>query len=258
MSGGAREPGRSVANKLITLVGAFAVGHEELTLTEISHRSDLPIVTARRLLGELVDQRLVERTPSGRYRIGLRLWEIGSHAVRRNALRQAAIPPMRDMYNSTYENIQLAVPDAGQVLYVERITGARSAPSRAVVGSRWPLHATCAGKVLLAHMDREAAHAALTGELARLTPHTVVRPGLIARNLADIRDRGVAVSYGEDETGLISVAAPIFEPGGQDAVAAIAIIGHWHPRGVRRLAPAVRAAARTASAELRVAMETNA
>jgi hypothetical protein len=54
-----------VVSRLAAVLSAFSVDHEELTLTAISHRSELPLVTARRLLGELVNEQLVERLPSG-------------------------------------------------------------------------------------------------------------------------------------------------------------------------------------------------
>lgn len=256
MSGRAREPGRTVTSRLAAVLGAFAVDHEELTLTEVSRRSGLALATTRRLLLELAREKLVERVPSGNYRVGLRLWEIGSHSIRRNVLRRVAIPAIRDLYNATLDNVLLAAPDAGQVLYLERISGDRSAPSRTAVGSRWPLHASAVGKVFLAFMAEADARRALTGPLSQLTADTVAQPGLLWRSLAKVRGTGIAFSYGEDEVGLIGVAAPIFDRVRPEAVAALALVGPWQPRRMQRLATAVGRAADSISTQLQAEMES--
>ncbi len=240
MSGGSQEAGRSVTSKLCAVLAAFDADNDELTIAAIGRRSGLPATTARRLVAQLAEQKLLEPVVGGRFRVGLLLWRIGSHAVRRNALRAATIPEMRDLFNATGENVQLAVVDERQALYIERITGPKSVPSRAIVGSRWPLHATGAGKALLAHMT--PLPTGYESSLPKLTVRTISEPSVLRAALTQIRRTGVAFAFGEDENGTIAVAAPVLGP--NDApIASIAVIGHWRPAVMRKVVPLIRESA---------------
>jgi DNA-binding IclR family transcriptional regulator len=76
----------------------------------------------------------------------LRLWEIGSLAPRTTSLRDITTPFMQDLYEATHENVQLAVLDGREALYLEKITGRRSVGAKTRRGGRLPLHATAVGK----------------------------------------------------------------------------------------------------------------
>lgn len=145
MSGNARDPGRSTIDRVLTLLDVFDGG--DLTLAEIAVRSGLPLTTCHRLLAILERWEGVERLPSGQYRIGVHLWEIGTWAAA-TSLREIALPFMQDLYESTRENVQLAIRDHHSALIIERLTGLRAVRTVSWVGRRLPLHATGVGKLL--------------------------------------------------------------------------------------------------------------
>src|SRR5574340_299537 len=107
VSGGNSDPGRTVTSKVIAILEAVSAGGGRLTLSQISRRSRLPIATVHRLAGELVGWGGLERDAGGAYRIGARLWEIGSLTPNRTGLRELAMPFMEDIYEVTHENVQL-------------------------------------------------------------------------------------------------------------------------------------------------------
>ena len=90
----------------------------------------------------------------------------GSSGLWRRPLDPAkiALPFMQDLNEVTHENVQLAVRDGYDALYVERIRGPRSAPIPTSPGGRLPLHATGVGKALVAYApltsSRRSSHAA--------------------------------------------------------------------------------------------------
>src|SRR3712207_6569615 len=86
-----------------------------------------------------------------RYRVGLRVWELGALAPRGLGLREAALPFMEDLYEVTHQNVQLAVRDETEVVFVERIAGRDAVPVQTRVGGRFALPPTGVGLVLLAH-----------------------------------------------------------------------------------------------------------
>jgi DNA-binding IclR family transcriptional regulator len=241
MAGNSGEPGRSVTSKVLAILGAFSATHSELTLAQIARRTNLPVPTVHRLARELVTWGGLERLPDGTYRIGLRLWEIGSLAPQQRRIRQIAIPYMEDLYEATHGNVQLAVREGHEALYIEKISGRYAVPIVSRVGGRLPLHATGVGKVLLAHAAPEVIDEIVGAGLARLTPKTIVMPGKLLRALAEVRRTGLAFCYEEMTLGSVSVATPIHAPD-QTVIAALSIVVHSFPADAQRFAPAVRAA----------------
>lgn len=241
MAGNSTETGRSVSSRLLAVLGCFDLARPTLSLTEVARTSGLPLSTARRLLLELTEWGAVERLPDQRYRIGIRLWQIGSLALQQRDLRDAAVPFMQDLYGATKENVQLVVLDGTQALCIEKISSAKAVPTATHVGGRLPLHATGVGKVLLAYSPAGVLRTAIERGLARMTPNTITEPGRLAAALREARSRGLGYSYEEMTLGAVSVAAPILVAG-DVLCGAIGIVTHSHTR-LDRLAPAVHAAA---------------
>lgn len=242
---GGAPSGQSVPSRVFAVLDCFRHGKASMTLSEVATLSGIPLSTTRRLLLELTSWGGVERLPDGSYRIGMRLWELGSLAPRQRDLRDAASPYMHDLYEAAEENVQLCVLDGLEVLCVEKLFGRRAVPTETDVGERMPLHATAAGKALLAFSEPEILHAVVDGGLRRLTPNTLVEPGRLAAALQRTRETGLAYSFEERTLGVVSVASPMLRPDGR-LLGAISIVARVGTR-LDRLAPAVRTAALTIS-----------
>ncbi|MCF2127321.1 IclR family transcriptional regulator [Strepomyces sp. STD 3.1] len=235
--------------RLLSVLAAFDHGHPALSLTEISRRAGLSLTTAHRLVRALTRWGALERDPSGVYHVGLRLWEVAALAPRGLALRQVALPYLEDLYEATHENVQLAVRDGGEVVYIEWLAGRSSVGVHIRVGARWPLHATGVGLALLAHGEPEFQEAYRAGPLASFTPYTITDPGLLRRVLAEVRRTGAAVSDRQVTDDALSVAAPLYGPDGTVTAAVSVVVPHAGAR-VPALVPAVRVAARGISRAL--------
>jgi DNA-binding IclR family transcriptional regulator len=249
VSGADSRRGRSVVSKAVSLLDAFAIGEEELSLNELARRTRLPLSTTYRLANELVLWGGLERGDGGGYRVGLRLLEIGARAPRSSGLLEIVVPFMQDLFVATRENVHLAVVEGHEALYIERVTGLQSIAVKSRRWGRMPLHATGVGKVLLAYADSDFVDQVIAEGLARFTAYTIVAPGHLRRNLAEIRHTGVGFAHEEMTVGRLSVAAPLFDADTR-VVAALSIVV---PTTVdsQRLAPAVRTAALGASRRLR-------
>jgi DNA-binding IclR family transcriptional regulator len=242
MAGGSTEwRGRSVISKVVALLDAFTPAAPELSLGELAQLTGLPVSTTYRLVSELVDWGGLERVAGGGYRIGLRLWEVGSLAPRGETLREVALPFMSDLYEATRENVHLAVLDGTEVLYVEKLSGRRAMPVRTRRGGRLPLHATAAGKVLLAYAPESLFRETVAAGLKRYTAHTIIAPGHLRRALTEIRRTGIGYAREELTVGSHSVASAVLDADGS-AVAALSVTLR-SARDLRRLGPAVRTAA---------------
>ncbi|PRX44725.1 IclR family transcriptional regulator [Prauserella shujinwangii] len=233
----------SVTGRVLDVLDAFSADRPVLTLSELSRRAGLPLSTAHRLVRELTDRGALERDERGGYRIGLWLWEVASLAPHGPGLRESAMPFLEDLYEATHQNVQLAVMDGAEVVYLERISGRNAVRIQSRVGGRLPVHATGVGLVLLAYARPEVQEQVLAAPLKRYSPGTLATPESLRRALADVRRDGFAISDGQIEPHVISVAAPVY--GADDTVrAAISIVVPKEGTDARSLVPAVRAAAR--------------
>lgn len=240
---------RSLSGKVLDVLGTFQAEHPELTLSEISRRGGLPLTTTHRLVRELTRWGALERSADGRYHIGLHLWEIAALAPRGLGLREVALPYLEDLYEATHENVQLAVRDRLEVVYVERLTGRNSVRVLTRVGGRFALHATGVGLVLLAHAPPEVQEQVLGGTLERWTPETITSPRELRRVLADVRRRGYAVSDRQVTMDALSVGVPI-RAAGDRVAAALSLVVHADGAQPSALAATLTVAARGISRAL--------
>lgn len=242
-------PTGSVIGRAFQVLDAFGAQHRALTLSEIARRSNTPLSTAHRLMRELCEWGAVERGEDGLFRIGLRLWELGALAPRGQGLRERALPFLEDLSQITKENVQLAVREGGEVVFIERIACSGAVPVLTRVGGRFALTATGVGLVLLAHAPAEVQDDVLAGPIARYTPRTATDPARLRSMLADVRTTGFAVSDRQVSMDTLSVAAPVQDEHGR-TVAAVSLVVRHGSRSPHSLAPLVRTSARAISRAL--------
>lgn len=202
-----RGDGRTVTSKVLSVLGAFEGGPTALSLSDIAAQADLPLPTAHRLVGELVEWGALERNSQGRYAVGIRLWEVAQNAG--HHLRDTARPHLQDLFSLTHETAHLAIREGDEALYIDRIYGSTRVPRASRVGGRLPLHATAVGKVLLAYEEDWVREAYLMHRLEVATRHTHVNPVRLAAELDQVRERGYATTSEEVREGSCSIAVPV-------------------------------------------------
>jgi len=171
-------------------------------VTELGRRLGVHKATASRLAATLADHGFVERDPhTDRYRLGFGLIRLAGAAMAGLDLVRTARPVVEELAERTRETVNLGVLSAGDVIYIDQATGARSIVSVSWVGRRTPLHATASGKALLAFAEPD--------EQARLRT---------------VRSRGYAPTFEELEEGLNSIAAPVRQAD-RRVVAALSVSG---------------------------------
>lgn len=235
-----------VIGRALRVLGAFSPAHPALTLSDLARRTGMPVSTVHRMVGELVAWGALERDDEGCYRVGLRLWEIASLAPRGMALRERALPFLEDLSQVTRENVQLAVREGTEVVFVERIAGSGAVPVLTRVGGRFALTATGVGLVLLAHAPAELQEDVLAAPVERFTDHTVTDPKVLRGMLADVRTSGFSISDRQVTADSLSVAAPVHDARGI-VVAAVSLVVHHGSTSPHMLAPLVRTSARAIS-----------
>jgi DNA-binding IclR family transcriptional regulator len=150
-----------------------------------------------------------------RYLLGPKILELGLQYLQRFDVREPAREALRELSAKTDETATLSVRSGESRVYIEQVTPSRSIKMVVVLGQPYPLHAGASSKALLAFLPEQEIAEYLATDIEPVTPDTVVQVSQIQKELAEIRARGYAVSFGERQVGAGSVAAPIL---GQDGI----------------------------------------
>lgn len=211
------KPSIQVIERMMQLLNVLSQHPLPATLKQLATATDLHPSTAHRILGVMVDNRLVDRIEPGMYRLGIRLVELGSLVKSRISVRQEALPHMQELHRALGETVNLSVRRNDEVVYIER-TAEGNTMMRVVqiIGAHAPLHITAVGKIFLAAdtPQRVADYAERTG-LPRYTDNTLTDIKGLARELEDIRNRQYAFDNEEAERGVCCVGAGIYNDEGQ-------------------------------------------
>jgi IclR family KDG regulon transcriptional repressor len=202
-------------------------GHSsECSLAEICRTLKLHKSTAHRLMMVLEQHRLVDKNPdTGRYRLGLKLFELGSKAIGALDLRRHAKPYLDRLQRESGETVFFCLLDDGQVFYIEKIESQQSVRTGCTVGSRAPAYCTAVGKAMLAELtDAEVNLIVRRWGLKPITPNTITTNSALKTELKAIRCRGYAIDNEEKEPGLRCVSAAVRGDSGK-LLAALSVSG---------------------------------
>jgi DNA-binding IclR family transcriptional regulator len=208
------------------MLECFTEQKPEWGVSEIARHLGLPKSTASTILDTLELGMFVEKNvDTGRYRLGLRLFELGYVAQLRLELREAALRYLEDLETKTQQIVYLTVPCQGEVLYLEAVYPSRRLINYSIVGRRGPMHCTGVGKAILAYLppDEVDLIVQLRG-LRRFTPNTITEPEALHRELAAIRKRGYAIDDMEHDPTVKCVAVPIRNQNGE-VVGSVSVSG---------------------------------
>lgn len=236
-----RVGGPSVLDRALLVLEACAASYRPLTLVELVQRTGLPKTTLHRMCWKLVELGMLDRLDQ-RYRIGTKVFALGSMNPSLRRLRAAAMPHLHELVETTGWATNLAVLAGDRALIVEEVFAGEGRSMRRMVGGRLPLYATAVGKALLSGFSDETLAEALDKRrLRRYTRTTVVRPSFLRDQLAEVRRTGIAFSYGEWAVDTSGVAAPVVVGG--EVIAAVAVVGEPIEKAMRQRADPVRRAA---------------
>ena len=199
----------SVANSL-RLLKSFSGGQNELGITTLASHLGLAKSTVHRLAATLTGAGFLEQNAdTGKYRLGLALFELGALVRRRMDVANEARPQLRELLEKTGETVQLGIIDQSSVLYVYEMESRRAIRMAAAVGARAPLHCTAVGKVLLAFQSPEYVKELVDRGLTPLTDNTITKREAFLAMLKEVRARDCAIDDEESEIGLRAIAAPV-------------------------------------------------
>ena len=169
----------------------------------------------------LEKHRLVDRdSRTGRYRLGMRLFQLGTLAVAHINIRHLAHPFLQNLMYNSDETVHLCMLDNGEMLYLDKVEPNRSVRMSSTIGRRNPAHCTAVGKAILACLPESEVDAIISQHgMRRFTPKTLTTPVDLKAELKLIRERGYAFDNEENEDGVRCVAAVVTDYAGHPAAA---------------------------------------
>jgi len=238
------ESKRSVLGRAFDILECFAGGEQEQSITALCTHTGLPPATVHRMLANLVEWGAIERAGRGRYRLGRRLWRLGSDVPSSRALKDVARPCLVDLHAMTGEVAVLSSIDGDRMVVADVIAG-RTAFRTWTAPRNMPIAGTAPGRVMLAHMPLEESR-----RLLEQADPVLARQGSdfeLRQQLGEIRRTGVAVA---PFAGKVWVSAPVFDEDGtiRSTISAVADHDHHNVPGLTRV---VTGAARAVTQGLR-------
>jgi DNA-binding IclR family transcriptional regulator len=214
-------------DRTLAILEVLAAHRRPMPLSVLAREVGLNVSTVHRLLHTLMRRSFVQQeADSGRYKLGLKIFELGTAALSSLDVRQAGRPYLEEIVRSCNETANLVVLDQDEAVYVDQVESGRQVKMSARLGGRAPVYCTGAGKAIAAALpprEQEALAERLL-PLERRTARTIVDPAELRREFQETRRRGYALDLEEMEEGVRCVAAPVWNSFSR-VVAAISVSG---------------------------------
>jgi IclR family pca regulon transcriptional regulator len=226
-----REPRYSQSlERGLAILGCFTPKRPVLGIADIADDLGMSRSTTHRYVITLVALGYLEQGASRKYRLGLRVTDLGMSALNSTGLREHAHPYLEELRQRTSYTTGLGVLDGGEVLFVDRVRSFRRGPDAGGLdlhtGSRLPAYCTSMGKLLLASLPEDEQRELLSQvKLTKRGPNTITGKRALLDELDEIQSAGFAVDDEELAAGLYAIAVPVRNEA-QDVVAAVGLSAH--------------------------------
>jgi IclR family transcriptional regulator, pca regulon regulatory protein len=211
----------------LAILGCFTSEHPVLGIADIADELGMSRSTTHRYVTTLLALGYLEQGRSRKYRLGLRVTDLGMSALNSTGLREHVHPFLEELRERTGYTIGLAVLDGAEVLYVDRARSWRRAERETDLGlhpgSRMPAYCTAMGKVMLANLPDVVQRDLIAQlKLERHSPSTITSKQALRAELELIREDGYAINDQELRPGLQAIAVPVRDES-REVVAAVGI-----------------------------------
>jgi DNA-binding IclR family transcriptional regulator len=198
--------------KAFKVLEAFSSDKPELTFTEIVNATGFGRTNTHKILRTLVSLNCLSQGHNGApYRLGPKLFELGSQYLVQLNLRRIAIPYLLKLAEEFEDSVYLCIEDKGEALCLERVDGPSNVKITALQrGGRLPLHAGAAPLAILAGMKNEKIIEVMRLKgFKQYTEHTVQNLDQLMEKVKETRKQGYSVSWEDVTIGVASFGAPV-------------------------------------------------
>lgn len=201
--------GLETVQRTLNLLSLFTVDKPEWGITELAEELGLHKSVVHRMLYTLHSNSFVnQNVVTKKYRLGVKLFELGMVVNESMDLRTEARPFMEKLFKETGETVLLAIVDGLTGICIEKIESSEGLKCTSRVGKRVPLNAGYT-KLLLAHMPQESTDLVINSGLIQFTKQTPTDPNILKKQIEEIRQIGYSLTYGEMDEGSVGVSVPL-------------------------------------------------
>lgn len=226
MKEGANESGMVNSDRRLIRILTGLAELDGAGVTELAEHVGLPKSTVHNHLSTLHTEEFVSKDGT-KYRLGLRFLDLGETARLNRTESDHIEGKVDDLARQTEERVQFIVEEHGYGVYLYVSRGEKAVSTDSRIGRHIPLHATSAGKAILAHLPEERVNHTVDMGLSPVTEHTLTDIEDLLAELETVREKGYATNIQENTMGLRAVGAPILRPD-RSVVGAISISGPTH------------------------------
>lgn len=213
-------------DRALTILEMLGQSKKGLTNSEVSRKLKLPKSTASYILRTLRQRGYLYKDDHlGKYRLSVKLFSVGSQALRGLELHDIAFPVLQELVDRTGLAGHLAILDGREAVYIEKIDKPGFIKMNTWVGRRLDVHCTAVGKALIAYLPQAAVEEIIKEKgLPKHTPKTIASPSQLFSELAKVRRAGYALDKSENSLDVKCIAAPVFNMQGK-VEAAVGLTG---------------------------------
>jgi IclR family transcriptional regulator, pca regulon regulatory protein len=214
----------------LAILSCFTPAQPVLGIADIADQLGMSRSTTHRYVITLVALGYLEQGASRKYRLGLRVTDLGMSALNSTGLREHSYPYLQELRERTSYTVALGVLDGPEVLLIDRVRSFRRGPNGSNLdlqaGSRLPAYCTSIGKLLLATLPEAFQREVFTSmKLTRRGPNTITSKKALRDHLEQVRTAGMGVDDEELAAGIYSISTPVRNED-RDVVAAVSMAAH--------------------------------
>jgi IclR family transcriptional regulator, pca regulon regulatory protein len=223
----------------LAILACFTPERPVMGIADIADRLGMSRSTTHRYMTTLSELGCLEQGESRKYRLGLRVTDLGLSALNSTGLPKLAHPYLEELRDRTSYSASLGVLDDQDVVYLDHARSFRRWPGSSepdlLAGSGVPAYASSMGKLLLAHLPESFQRETIANtKLVKLAPNTITSRKALTEQLKLIQDNDLVGSDQELRRDLISIAAPVRNANGQ-TTAAVDIVAHGSTTSLKEL-----------------------
>lgn len=201
----------------------LADSNQPLGITEINAICGLPKSSVFAIMATLENMDYVEKLPDDKYKLTLKINNLGTKILTKMDIRQISRPLMEELAEQLRFTVHLAILEKDKSLYIEKVNGPGFVQFSTAVGQSWPVYVSAGGKALAAFLPSETLAEIMNScTFEAFTPNTIQSKEALMETLTAIRENGYAFEDEEGEIGIRCVAAPVYNKAG-NAVAALSV-----------------------------------
>ncbi|MFK7695087.1 IclR family transcriptional regulator [Paenibacillus sp. HJGM_3] len=214
--------------KGLLIIETLARSDQPLGITDLYALCGLPKSSVFMILSTLEDLKFVEKLSGDKYKLTLKLYNLGELILNKLDIRAVAHPYMEQVAAKLGSTVHLAQLEFGKAVYIDKVNGPGFVQFSSKIGLAWSLHTSAVGKALAAYLpEKELDRILEVHGMESITPNTITEPAALKASLEKVRVNGYSVEDEEGELGIRCIGAPIRDSKGE-VVAAISVTALKH------------------------------